>query len=555
MTTKRITTVPLAAVALVTCALAQSESRPNLLPLVGLEQFPGSAAAAEQLRRQGFVVSSDTVLPETGKPPRQLFEGYLDSRVPTVITADLVLDGFFALQGRVLVEIDEAMAGSLRALAAAIGAVADKADSALLRELSGSVTTMLEEPGVSVEALLGRYKLVGELLPPAALTNSAMPRGYVSSALEGSMRARKLLQLCRFDMARKEDRKAAQLLHDDPDVKVAVSQLTQPLTGILGDALGSCVFSEVDSDSGLVGLLPCFATPLDGMWDAIDNPPSLLPIVVQSSGVDQLPTEASFSGTVWNEWMKGYRDQRSLEQATVQRLVDALRLLQEPDPHAASPFDSTEWRLLQANAQLASLACNERQMSPYTDLRVRALVANDGQPFVAPFSKHFAALGGAAQSLGLVRKQNLQVGMRAAAPDKLLERDLEEFVSICRTLADVCVMQSEKRALGQDQSEALAAVGAAMARMHGYVGNSCLSPRDDHQREVFVGVGRDGRGLTIGVGRPETLFVLIDRGSGPVLHRGMVFSYRESTSGEDSWQEGGREVGVPDAFQAYRSAR
>lgn len=121
------------------------------------------------------------------------------------------------------------------------------------------------------------------------------------------------------------------------------------------------------------------------------------------------------------------------------------------------------------------------------------------------------------------------------------------FASLCDDLARIAAKELNGDALDMHDSSVINGYGDRLAGFHHYEGNH-YELRDDFPRVTELAIGRGGAGgsqtLYAGVGRPEALFVIIEVGGIPVLHRGAVLTYRETRRSTGSIQDdtGWREV-------------
>lgn len=515
-----------------------------------------SSEAQQMLLKTGVVVERQAVLPENGRVPFQLFDGYVEAEVPTLITTDLLVDGYLALQMRVLDEIDASLRPVLVETCEVIVDAGHRADSHVLRELGESGLAMLNE-GVSLEGVGKRYVAPGTLLPNEVLLQLAEVKREASPALASYLRARKMLQMCRFDMTRADHKKAASTLQDDAKFKECVHRLTRPLAGVFGLATRVPLVESERLTDGQWRLLPSLISPAGEFWDGIGNPSTLVPVSLKDGcGPDGKRTPAILGepgAGVWERMRKVSSLEVSAEEkAAVWHFLQALRFLGTPDRAAPAVFTSKEWDLVHVNTQLAALAQSERQVSAYTDIRVRSIQPEQPVPLVAPFSRTFAALAEAAEALAEARSERQEVGP-AATEHSRLTADLAEFTGVCRSMVEVCKKQETRSALNESELSILQGVGEAMARAHGYNGNSYLSAKDDHSFSVLLGVARDGRALMIGVGRPNVAFVLVDRGDGPKVYRGLVYNYCEVARPVS--ESGPIEPQTPPSLMTYQVSR
>ncbi|MCU0867020.1 MAG: hypothetical protein MUC36_24815 [Planctomycetes bacterium] len=472
---------------------AQEHERPTA---AAQEQTGLSAPEIAALRERGLLVVPGGTLADLGRPPRHLFDGYIDARVPTFITTDLLIDGFLAVQSRAMDLVDAIMARDFEALVAAIDRCAVASSSTLLGDLASSLR------GVLASAQLDRAKLpssVQALLPAAVPDVMAIGGGGGRSQLAGYYRARQLLQWCVFHSAAEST--AAAALAADPEVAALVRKLVDPLGAVFGGFGASDLVSARLRPGARV--LPPIHTPLGQLWDRAGSPSSLLGLLAQDLGrTGSKPTTAG------------------------ELFAAALAALRTPDDNAPRVHTGEAWRLLHGNTLLAALACHERRASEYADLRLRGIDSGDREARVAPFSAVFRHLAAAATEIlaGWRAWED-----RAAAANKVecvrIREDLQAFVDCCATVADVARIQAAGGQLNDGQRRTIETIGLTMAQMHGYRGVTWDRANDDHARSVMVGEATDGRWLWVGVARPSILWVY--DADDLVSRRGLVFHYCE----------------------------
>jgi hypothetical protein len=105
---------------------------------------------------------------------------------------------------------------------------------------------------------------------------------------------------------------------------------------------------------------------------------------------------------------------------------------------------------------------------------------------------------------------------------------LAEFAPFCELLARLAAKTRDGLPPGPEDQGFIRDYGSKLARFHFYDGNSYLTPRDDFPKvtPVFFSPAKNEI-LYAGVARPQSLYVIIEVGGKPVLHRGAVLSYRE----------------------------
>jgi hypothetical protein len=107
---------------------------------------------------------------------------------------------------------------------------------------------------------------------------------------------------------------------------------------------------------------------------------------------------------------------------------------------------------------------------------------------------------------------------------------LPEFAGLCDRLAAIAQKQLDGKPRDHHDLRLIRDYGATLGRFHFYDGNSYLMPRDDFPlvAPVFVSPrGNQAEILYTGVGRPETIYVIVPSGKRLVMHRGAVLTYRE----------------------------
>ena len=131
---------------------------------------------------------------------------------------------------------------------------------------------------------------------------------------------------------------------------------------------------------------------------------------------------------------------------------------------------------------------------------------------------------------------------------------LVEFADLCDRLAAIAEKQLDDRPLSKEDAGLIKDYGITLARFHFYGGNSYLTPRDDFPQVVPIfssPFGTRNELLYAGLPRPEAVYVIIQVGDRPVLHRGAVLSYREfrrpinEPLDDDSWTQEVWEGRVP----------
>ncbi|MHC4405593.1 MAG: DUF3160 domain-containing protein, partial [Planctomycetota bacterium] len=123
---------------------------------------------------------------------------------------------------------------------------------------------------------------------------------------------------------------------------------------------------------------------------------------------------------------------------------------------------------------------------------------------------------------------------------------LVEFADLCDRLAAISEKQLAGKPLSEEDVKLIEDYGKTLARFHFYRGNSYLTPRDDFPQVVPIfssPFGNRNELLYAGLPRPEAVYVVIQVGDQPVLHRGAVLSYREfrrpidEPLDDDSWAQ------------------
>jgi len=125
------------------------------------------------------------------------------------------------------------------------------------------------------------------------------------------------------------------------------------------------------------------------------------------------------------------------------------------------------------------------------------------------------------------------------------ESDLRErwqkLARIVARLESLAHKQLRGQPWTNDESHFLKSYGEQLAFIHGYYGNSWLSPRDDAPRWAEVsGLPEPGKFLAAGVGRPREFYVLYPWNGTEVLCVGSVMQYYEYETAErltdDAWR-------------------
>ncbi len=489
----------------------------------GFDWMVGDGEAAARLRRSGIVVVKDDVLPETRQAPRQLFDGYLSAEIPTLVTADLMLDAYCAIQGRVAVELDHGMAAALARLAKCLTRLSGRGESKLLTQIAKVINGTLGDPSVPLGTLLvGCEDLVG-CLPGQAIPAPWCDADAVLGPKEllAYRRARKLLQSIRFLRDVESHRACSAILVADPSVRQCINDLTVRLQTLLG-VPGPSILSE---KSGGGWLMPTFATPLGTLWDSRGSQGTLMSLM-ENGRID----EGIVAGVVHPELWKACVSSAEAETSAVGNLCLALSRLATPDDGCASVFASPSWRLLHGNAQLAALTSCERQLYSLVSWRIRSAIGDQPCGFVVPYTPVFEALAEAANCLSeALRASKGRDGGNLTDVDVL--GDVGEFSRACGVLTGIIGKQAAGRDVNESEMVFLDKIGLFAARMHGYRGDAACLPRDDHAFAIGVGIAASNRVLRVGLAKPKIVYVTINRRGEDVVHRGLIFNFVEALDG------------------------
>jgi hypothetical protein len=521
---------------LVGACVAQDIVRPPGTPR-GTEYFAGSDDAKRLLEQQGFVVVTNGVVAETGRPLRQLFDVYLDSMAPQVVTADVVADAFCALLARATVEVDHAMALSLGAYVDAIETHAKRAGDAqrvLLGSAAKACRALLADPTVARRPLLERSGL-GGTVDPFLLDLVAESRAYRENPeLRGCFAARRLLQLVSGGADLGDALRAAR------------QPLIEPLAGLFGPppADVECGAAPIANDALL---LPWFESVLVTAWRRGERLPG-------AGAAGASPPVPSTALLAWLAAPPEAATAGAPDRGIAGMFVASLRRLHRPADGAAPVFASKAWASLHANTQLAALVLTHDAGAQHFSARYRCIPEEPLDTLVVPFPGFFADVAKCSDALGALAAAKCSATVRVKERAELLE-DVAQFALTCTRLGTIAGKQVGEEPLGDDEKACLKTLGLTLGRMHGYRHDAAMTPRDDHARSMLVGIDEGGRHERVGLARPEILYVLVRRGGELVLHRGAVMSYREAvTAGDapatppDAWPE----TTVPARFRAWR---
>lgn len=121
-------------------------------------------------------------------------------------------------------------------------------------------------------------------------------------------------------------------------------------------------------------------------------------------------------------------------------------------------------------------------------------------------------------------------------------RLLPLFADTCDRLAEIAQKELDGQTLDDKDIKLIETYGETLAEFHFYDRHAWMHPKDDFPLVAPVFSNPlTGQILHAGLGRPESLYVILDVGSGPILHRGAVLSYREyprptgESVDDDSW--------------------
>jgi hypothetical protein len=135
---------------------------------------------------------------------------------------------------------------------------------------------------------------------------------------------------------------------------------------------------------------------------------------------------------------------------------------------------------------------------------------------------------------------------------------LHDFAATCDKLAELAGKQATATPMNGEDRDWIANYGAALAQFHsGAADESIGAPGDFPTSKALATNSESASVLCAGLGRPETLYVILPAEGRLHLFRGAVLSYRESLRTNSAAQESasGRDLGTPSFTASFRAEK